>query len=70
MWAASTGIHNDLYKFNCYYLNPLSEKLLKEQKSLGDFNVDLLKYEQHKATNEFLDSLPSNKVYHLIGVPS
>ena len=65
MWAASTGIHNDLYKFNCYYLNPLSEKILKEQKTiflLGDFNVDLLKYEQHKATNEFLDSLPSNMV--------
>ena len=62
MRAASTGIHNDLYKFNCYYLNPLSEKILKEQKTiflLGDFNVDLLKYEQHKATNEFLDSLSS-----------
>ena len=27
---------------------------------MGDFNVDLLKYEQHKATNEFLDSLSSN----------
>ena len=29
---------------------------------LRDFNVDLLKYEDHKATNEFLDSLSSNKV--------
>ena len=48
----------DLNEFNCYYLNPLLEKIAKEQKNvflLGDFNVDLLKYEQHKATNEFLD---------------
>ena len=47
---------------NCYYLNPLLEKLAKEQKDvflLFDSNVDLLKYEQHKATNKFLDSLSS-----------
>ena len=53
----------DLNAFNCYYLNPLLEKLAKEQKAvflLIDFNVDLLKYEQHKANNEFLDSLSSN----------
>ena len=53
----------DLNEFNYYYLNPLLEKLAKEQKTvflLGDFNVDSLKYEQHKATNEFFDSLSSN----------
>ena len=53
----------DLNEFNCYYLNPLLEKLAKEQKTLflvGDFNVDLLKYEQHKVTNEFLDCLSPN----------
>ena len=53
----------DLNAFNCYYLNPPLEKLAKEQKAvflLIDFNVDILKYEQHKATNEFLDSLSSN----------
>ena len=52
----------DLNEFNCYYLNPLLEKLAKEQKTvflLGDFNFDLLKYEQYKAFNEFLDSLSS-----------
>ena len=52
-----------LFEFINYYLNPLLDKLGKEQKTvflLGDFNVDLLKYEQHKATNEFLDSLSSN----------
>ena len=53
----------DLNEFNCYCLNPLLEKLAKEQKNaffLGDVNVDLLKYEQHKAINEFLDSLSSD----------
>ena len=48
----------DLNEFNCYYLNPLLQKLAKELKTvflLGDFNIDLLNYEQHKATNEFLD---------------
>ena len=55
----------DFNEFNCYYLNPLLEKLAKEQKTvflLGDFNVDILKYEQHKATNKFLDSLSSNMI--------
>ena len=53
----------DLFEFIHYYLNSLLEKLAKEQKTaflLGDFNVDLLKYEQHKATKEFLHSLSSN----------
>ena len=55
-----------LIVFGCCHLNPLLEKLAKEQKTvilvaiLGDFNVDLLKYEQHKATNKFLDSLSFN----------
>ena len=54
-----------LNEFNYYYLNPLLEKLAKEKKTvflLGDFNVDLLKYEQHKTTYEFPDSLSSNMV--------
>ena len=53
----------DLFEFIHYYPNPLLEKLAKQQKTVflfGDFNVDLLKYEQHKATNEFLDFLSSN----------
>ena len=53
----------DLFKLTHHYFNPLLDKLAKEQKTdflLGDFNVDLLKYEQHKATNEFLDSLLSS----------
>ena len=55
----------DLNEFNYYYLNPLLEKLAKEKKTvflLGDFNIDLLKYEHQKATNEFIDSRSSNMV--------
>ena len=55
----------DLNEFNCCYLNPLLKNLAKEQKTvflLGDINVDLLKYEQHKTTNQFLESLSSNMV--------
>ena len=53
----------DSREFIHFDLNPLLRKLAKEQKTvflLGDCNVDLLKYEQHKAKNEFLDSLSSN----------
>ena len=49
----------DLNEFNDYYLNELLYKLSSENKSvilLGDFNVDLMKYDNH-STNEFLDSL-------------
>ena len=53
----------DLTDFNCNYLNKLLENISKEQKSillLGDFNVNLLNYNEHNQTNEFLDSLASN----------
>ena len=44
----------------------------KEQKSvflLGDFNVNLLNYNEHNQTNEFLDSLASNLLTPLILEP-
>ena len=50
----------DLTDFNCNYLNKLLENISKEQKSiflLGDFNVNLLNYNEHNQTSEFLDSL-------------
>ena len=53
----------DLTDFNCNYLNKLLENISKEQKSiflLGDFNVNLLNYNEHNQTNEFLDFLASN----------
>ena len=40
----------DLTDFNCNYLNKLLENISKEQKSiflLGDFNVNLLNYNEH-----------------------
>ena len=53
----------DLFEMIHYYLNPLLDKLSKGQKTvflLGDVNVDLSKYDKHKATYEFLDSLSSD----------
>ena len=53
----------DLTDFNINYLNNVLEKVSKEQKSvflLGHFNINLLNYNIHNPTNEFLDSLASN----------
>ena len=53
----------DLDEFNDNYLNTLLDKISKGNKSvflLGDFNVDLLKYDEHAPKNEFLDSLSSH----------
>ena len=63
----------DLTDFNCNYLNKLLENISKEQKSifvLGDFNVNLLNYNEHNQTNKFLDSLASNSFIPLILQPT
>ena len=63
----------DLADFNCNYLSKLLENTSKEQKStflLGDFNVNLLNYNEHNETNEFLDSLASNLFIPLILQPT
>ena len=63
----------DLTDFSCNYLNKLLENISKEQKSvflLGDFNVNLLNYNEHNQTNEFLDSLASNSFIPLILQPT
>ena len=52
----------NLNEFNDNYLNILLGKNSKEKKNvflLGDFNLDLLKYDKHARTNEFIDSLSS-----------
>ena len=44
-------------------INQVLEILSKEQKQvflLGDFNINLLNYNDHQPTNDFLDSLASN----------
>ena len=63
----------DLNDFNTNYLNNLLHKVYKEQKSvflLGDFNVNLLNYNNHNPTNEFLDSLASNSFVPYILQPT
>ena len=63
----------DLTDFNCNYFNKLLENISKEQKSiflLGDFNVNLLNYNEHNQTKEFLDSFASNSFIPLILQPT
>ena len=37
---------------------------------LGDLNIDLLKYEEHRLTSSFVDKLYSNNVFPLITKPT
>ena len=64
----------DLAHFTCNYLNKLLENISnKEQKYVflpGDFNVNLLNYNEHNETNEFLDSLSSNSFIPLVLLPT
>ena len=52
----------NLNEFNDNYLN-IAKNFKRKEKCffLGDFNVDLLKYDKHAGTNEFIDSLSSFK---------
>ena len=60
----------DLDEFNDIYLNSLLDKMSKESNSIFlvvDFNVDLMKYNHHAPTNEFLDSPSSHMLLpHII----
>ena len=63
----------DLTDFNCNYLNQLLENISKEKKYiflLGDFNFNLLNYNEHNQTNGFLDSLTSNSFIPLMLKPT
>ena len=60
LWMLLTLIKNPGFNKN---LNPLLDKLSKENKRvflLGDFNINLLNYNDHQPTDEFLDSLASS----------
>ena len=62
----------DATEFN-NILSKLLKKINQEQKTvflLGDFNIDLMHYNEHKPTNEFLDSLASNSYLPYIIQPS
>ena len=64
----------DLADFiNSNYWNKLLENISKEQKYiflLGDFNVNLLNWNEHNPTNEFLNSFASNSFIPLILQPT
>ena len=63
----------DFTDFNYNYLKKLLENISKKQESiflLGDFNVNLLIYNEHNQTNEFLDSLASKSFIPLILQPT
>ena len=52
----------DLTDFNCNYLNKLLQVISKDIKSiflLGDFNINLLNYNEHNHINESLNYLAS-----------
>ena len=62
----------DVTEFN-NILNNLLKKINQEQKQvflLGDFNIDLMHYNEHKPKNEFLHSLASNSYLQYIIQPS
>ena len=62
----------DVLDFN-YLINQLLDKIWKEQKQTflpGDFNINLLNYNEHQPTNEFLDSLASNSIILYILQPT
>ena len=62
----------DVIEFN-NHLNQMLEKVSKEQKQiflLGDFNINLLNYNIHQPTNDFLDSLASNSIIPYILQPT
>ena len=55
------------------HVNQMLEKISKEQKQiflLGDFNINLLNYNVHQPTNDFVDSLASNHIIPYILRPA
>ena len=62
----------DVLDFN-FVINQLLDQIIKEQKQIfltGDFNIDLLNYNENQLTNEFLDSLASNCIIPYILQPT
>ena len=63
----------DVTDFNNNFLNNLLKKINQEEKKLfllGDFNIGLMHYNEHKPTNELLDSLASNSYLPYVIQPS
>ena len=63
----------DVTDFDNNFLNNLLKRLVKNKKKvflLGDFNINLMRYNEHKPTNGFLDSLASNSYLPYVIQPS
>ena len=60
-------------EFNSIHLNDLLEKLSHENKKIilmGNFNIDLLKYDMHGDSSDFLDAMYANFLLPYISTPS
>ena len=60
-------------EFNKDFMQPLLDKLCNENKQvflIGDFNIDLLQYNNHEPINNFLDTLTSNMFLPQIILPT
>ena len=61
----------DVRYFNHNHWIGLLDKVLKEEKNfLDDFNISLLNYNEHKTTNDFLDSLTVSSLRFYILQPN
>ena len=59
-------------EFNSIYLNEFLEKHSRENKKIilmGNFNIDLLKYETRSNSSDFLDAMYVNFLLPYISVP-
>ena len=69
MWVVSVDIQVCIH----LNLNDLLEKLSHENKEIilmGDFNIDLLKYETHDDSADFLDAIYASFLLPYISAPS
>ena len=63
----------EVSEFNDYYLHELLTKLNKEKKQIvlmGDFNIDILKYDNNSDSSNFLDNMYTNSLIPYITAPS
>ena len=61
----------DICTFNDHYLNQLLDNLSKEtNKTVGDFNIDLLNFDTSEYVSTFLDDLASNSLQPQILLPT
>ena len=70
---SSINLWNNLPESICSSYNELLSKITKENKTcyiMGDFNLNLLSFQQHLLTGEFLEQMYSNTIFPLILRPS